>query len=86
MTVISGIYSFGSIQISLLSKREKDIIRGIAKGKANKEIAEELYRSVYTVATHRRNICAKLGIHSPAGLTVYAIINHLVDIDEVKPQ
>lgn len=61
------------------------IIRNIAQGKANKEIADELCISVYSVATHRRNICSKLGIHSPAGLTIFAIINHLVDINEVKP-
>lgn len=72
-------------QLSSLSKREKDIIRNIAQGKANKEIADELCISVFTVATHRRNICSKLGIHSPAGLTIFAIINHLVDINEVKP-
>lgn len=72
-------------QLSLLSEREKDIIRNVAQGKANKEIADELCISVFTVATHRRNICSKLGIHSPAGLTVFAILNHLVDLNEVKP-
>lgn len=66
-----------------LSRREKDIIREIARGKANKEIADELCISVNTVATHRRNIFAKLGIHSSAGLAIFAIINHLIDIDEV---
>lgn len=72
-------------QLSALSKRERDIIRTIAQGKANKEIADELFISVHTVATHRRNICSKLGIHSSAGLTIFAIINHLVDINDVKP-
>ena len=72
-------------QLNSLSNREKDIIRNVAQGKANKEIAEELCISVYTVATHRRNICSKLGTHSPAGLTIFAIINHLVDINDVKP-
>jgi len=72
-------------QMHSLSKREKDIIRNIAQGKANKEIADELCISVYTVATHRRNICSKLGIHSSAGLTIFAIINHLVDVNDVKP-
>lgn len=72
-------------RLNILSNREKDIIRNIAQGKANKEIADELCISVYTVATHRRNICSKLGIHSPAGLTIFAIINHLVDINDVKP-
>lgn len=68
----------------LLSDREKDIVRGVARGKSNKEIASDLFISVHTVATHRRNICSKLGIHSPAGLVIYAIINHIVDIDDVS--
>lgn len=72
-------------QFCALSEREKDIIRNIAQGKSNKEIADQLCISVHTVATHRRNICSKLDIHSPAGLTIFAIINHLVDINEVKP-
>lgn len=72
-------------QLSLLSEREKDIIRGIAQGKVNKEIADELCISIHTVATHRRNISAKLEIHSAAGLTIFAIIHHLVDVNEVTP-
>lgn len=72
-------------QVSVLSEREKDIIRAVAQGKANKEIADALCISVHTVATHRRNISAKLGIHSSAGLIIFAIINHLVDINEVTP-
>lgn len=75
----------GDGMLNSLSKREKDIIRNIAQGKSNKEIADELCISVYTVATHRRNICSKLDIHSPAGLTIFAIINHLVDINDVRP-
>ncbi len=69
----------------ILSRREQDIIRCIAKGKVNKEIADELCISVHTVATHRKNISSKLDIHSPAGLTIYAILNHLVDLNEVTP-
>lgn len=72
-------------QLNALSEREKDIIRCVAHGKVNKEIADELCISVHTVATHRRNISAKLGIHSSAGLVIFAIINHLVDINEVNP-
>ena len=67
-----------------ISEREKDIIRCVASGKSNKEIAEELFISPHTVATHRRNINAKLGIHSSAGLTIYAIINNIIDAKEVK--
>lgn len=72
-------------QLALLSEREKEIIRGIAQGKVNKEIAEELCISVHTVATHRRNISTKLEIHTAAGLTIFAIIHHLVDVNEVTP-
>ena len=68
-----------------LSTREKDVVRGVALGKSNKEIAEMLFISVHTVTTHRKNISAKLGIHSPAGLTIYAILNNIVDINEVTP-
>ena len=71
--------------ITLLSEREKEIVRKIAQGRVNKEIADELCISVHTVATHRRNISSKLEIHTAAGLTVFAIINHLVELDEVKP-
>lgn len=72
-------------QIGMLSEREKDIIRAVASGKANKEIADELCISVHTVATHRRNISTKLGIHTSAGLIIFAIINHLVDANSIKP-
>ncbi len=70
----------------LLSEREKDIIRGLVRGKSTKEIADELFISVHTVSTHRRNINSKLGIHSPAGLVIYALLNHIVDINEVASQ
>lgn len=71
--------------LSELSEREIEIIRSLAQGKGNKQIADELCISVHTVATHRRNISAKLEIHTAAGLTVFAIMHHLVDINDVKP-
>lgn len=67
-----------------LSEREQDIAIGVAKGLSNKEIADKLFLSVNTVTTHRRNIAKKLHIHSPAGLTIYCIVNNLVDITEIK--
>ena len=67
-----------------LSQREKEIITCIVKGMSNKEIAEHLYISIHTVITHRKNIARKLQIHSPTLLTVYAIVNKLVDVSEVK--
>ena len=70
--------------LDLLSERERDIVREVARGKSNKEIADALFISVHTVATHRRNISAKLGIHSSAGLAIFAIINHLVDLSDIS--
>lgn len=67
-----------------LSEREKDVIISLVQGMTNKEIADHLFISINTVITHRRNIARKLQIHSPAGLTIYAIVNNLVDISSVK--
>ena len=67
-----------------LSDREKDVIVALVQGMSNKEIADHLCISTNTVITHRRNIARKLQIHSPAGLTIYAIINGLIDISSVK--
>lgn len=69
-----------------LSTREREIIACVAKGMTSKEIADRLCISVHTVTTHRRNITSKLQIHTPAGLTIYAIVNKLVSIDEIKLQ
>ena len=67
-----------------LSDREKDVVVALVQGMSNKQIAEHLFISVNTVITHRRNIARKLQIHSSAGLTIYAIVNGLVDISSVK--
>ncbi len=67
-----------------LSDRERDVVIGVVQGMTNKEIADHLCISTNTVITHRRNIARKLQIHSPAGLTIYAIVNNLVDISAVK--
>lgn len=69
-----------------LTAREREIVRCIARGLSTKEIANELFLSTHTVTTHRRNICAKLDIHSAPALTVYAIIHKVVDISEIKVQ
>lgn len=71
-------------ELDALSQREKEIIGCIVRGMTNKEIAEKLFISVHTVITHRRNITRKLQIHSAAGLTIYAIVNKLVELGEVK--
>lgn len=67
-----------------ISQREKEIIVEAVKGYTNKEIAQRLNLSVFTVLTHRRNIARKLQIHSATALAIYAIANKLVSIDEVK--
>ncbi len=67
-----------------LSEREKDVVIGVVQGLTNKEIADKLFIAPNTVITHRRNISRKLQIHSTAGLTIYAIVNHLVDIGSVE--
>jgi len=69
---------------STLSAREKEIITCVVRGLTNKEIAQALFLSTHTVISHRRNIARKLEIHSTAGLTVYAIMNKLIEIDEIK--
>lgn len=66
-----------------LSQREKEVIVCVVKGMTNKQIADKLCLSAHTVVTHRRNISAKLDIHSTAGLTIYAIVNKLVELDEI---
>ncbi len=68
--------------INELSGRERDILAAVAKGLTNKEIADEFNISIYTVISHRRNISQKLGINSIPGLTVYAIMNKLVDMSD----
>lgn len=79
----SNIIGASSRSEAELSDREKDVIVCLVEGLSNKEIADRLFISVNTVMTHRRNIARKLDIHSPAGLTIYAIVNNLVDITNV---
>lgn len=62
-----------------LSKRETDVLIAIAKGMMNKEIADQMNLSVHTVISHRKNITRKTGIKSVSGLTVYALLNNLIN-------
>ena len=66
-----------------LSDREKDVLVQVVRGLSNKEIADVLCISTHTVITHRKNIAHKLNIHSSAGLTIYAIVNKLIDINSM---
>ena len=82
--ISSMVFKNGGDSGEALSDRERDVIIALVQGMSNKEIADHLCISVNTVITHRRNIARKLQIHSPAGLTIYAIVNGLVDISSVK--
>ena len=82
--ISSMVFKGGQDNNEALSDREREVIIGVVQGLQNKEIADKLFISVNTVITHRRNIARKLQIHSPAGLTIYAIVNGLVDISSVK--
>ncbi len=67
-----------------LSTREISVLTLVAKGKTNKEIADELFISIHTVITHRKNITHKLGIKTVSGLTMYAIIYNLIPANPLK--
>lgn len=67
-----------------LSQREKEILVCVAKGMLNKEIADQFNISIYTVITHRKNITRKTGIKTVAGLTVYALLNNMIDLNSFE--
>lgn len=67
-----------------LSVREKEIVVCVVKGMTNREIADRLFLSTHTVITHRRNIARKLQVHSASALTVYAIVNKLVELKDIN--
>ena len=83
-SVITTLLSEKSTPKQELSTREKEIVVQVVKGLTGKQIADKLCLSTHTIMTHRRNIASKLRIHSSAGLTIYAIVNKLVDINDVK--
>lgn len=67
-----------------LSPREKLVLKHVALGKTNKEIADSMFISTHTVISHRKNITKKLGIKTVSGLTVYAILNKLIGMEDVS--
>jgi len=69
-----------------LTDREIDVVTQVALGKTNREIADALCISIHTVISHRKNITEKLGIKSISGLTVYAILNNLIDANTIDPE
>lgn len=68
---------------NVLSEREQEIVHWVVRGLSNKQIGERLFISPNTVLTHRKNIARKLDIHSVAGLTIYAIVNGIVEIGDI---
>ncbi len=67
-----------------LTDREREILAGVARGRTNKEIADSHHISVHTVISHRKNITRKTGIKSVSGLTVYALLNRLIEPAEIE--
>jgi DNA-binding NarL/FixJ family response regulator len=61
-----------------ISEREEEIIKLIAEGFSNKEIAEKLFLSTHTVNTHRKNIMNKLGVNNTAGIVIFAIKKEII--------
>jgi DNA-binding NarL/FixJ family response regulator len=69
---------------SELSEREIEILKNVALGLSNKEIAEKNFISPHTVITHRKNITRKLGIKTVSGLTIYAILNKIIGMEALE--
>lgn len=67
----------------VLSEREVDVLKLLATGMANKEIADKLNISTNTVITHRKNISQKTGIKSISGLTIYAVVKKLINLENI---
>lgn len=65
-----------------LSDREIEVLKLVAAGSSNKEIADKLFISIHTVISHRKNISQKTGIKSQSGLTIYAILNKIIQIED----
>ena len=72
-----------AVHNSVLSEREITVLKLISTGLTNKQIADQLFLSLHTITTHRKNIGNKLGIKSVSGLTVYAIVNNIISIEDI---
>ena len=83
-TLNSEVVREGEPEGEILSDRETDVLKLLATGLSNKEIADVLNISINTVITHRKNISQKTGIKSVSGLTIYAVVKKLITIDNIK--
>lgn len=72
------------LKISEVSDREITILKQVVFGLTNQEIADKLFLSIHTITTHRKNITRKLGIKTVSGLTVYALMNKIVDLNDIE--
>ncbi|TAJ12799.1 DNA-binding response regulator [Marinilabiliaceae bacterium JC017] len=77
-------FTDSSTESEELSPREKLILQHVALGLTNKEIANKLFISAHTVISHRKNITRKLGIKTVSGLTVYAILNNIIQMEDIS--
>ena len=66
-----------------LSERETEVLVQLVTGLSNKEIADKLNISIHTVISHRKNITQKTGIKSQSGLTIYALSNKIISLDNL---
>lgn len=64
-----------------ITTRELEILKLIAQGKTNLEIADQLFISNHTVVTHRKNLMKKLGISNTAGLVMYAVQEDIINLE-----
>lgn len=82
-TVSKMLNSVNPKEPDVLSDREIEVLKLLASGLANKEIADKLNISINTVITHRKNISQKTGIKSVSGLTIYAMVKKMISLDNV---
>jgi DNA-binding CsgD family transcriptional regulator len=66
-----------------LTRRETEVLKLLTKGYSNKEIADQLFVSTHTVISHRKNISEKTGIKSASGMTMYAILKKIIDVNDI---
>ncbi len=83
------IFSHDSMERALhehgnLTAREIEVLKLVARGQSNKQIAGRLSISMHTVISHRKNITRKLGVKTVSGLTMYAVLNGLISSKDVR--